>query len=101
MIIREDAILTTKQHRDVLKFINYVAKLNLIEVMGCAQLLGVNTIEARDIVSKEEDKDLKTILMNTNTRDIEAIISDMIDSFLGSSGNKKKEILRILKLTVR
>lgn len=115
--------LKRSNKKEVEKFLSYVTKLEMIETIGIARLLGV---ELMAIVQEEEGKEEKKerednsveALEDSNTdeaainspalvrnqqnnkqefKDFDILLSEMLDSFIAAPQQKRKWILQMMK----
>lgn len=90
-VIKLDDYLTSKQQKDVLKFITLLAKLEPLELIGVSQILGIEIITID--VKAEGDK----VLANATANIAENIISESIDAFLQLNRQQRKNLFKILR----
>lgn len=115
--------LKRSNNKEVQKFLSYVTKLEMIETIGIARLLGV---ELMAIVQEEEGKEEKKerednsveALEDSNTdeaainspalvrnqqndkqefKEFDILLSEMLNSFIAAPQQKRKWILQIMK----
>lgn len=115
--------LKRSNKKEVEKFLSYMTKLEMIETIGIARLLGV---ELMAIVQEEEGKEEKKerednsmeALEDSNTdeaainspvlvrnqqnnkqefKDFDILLSEMLDSFIAAPQQKRKWILQMMK----
>lgn len=115
--------LKRSNKKEVEKFLSYVTKLEMIETIGIARLLGV---ELMTIVQEEEGKEEKkerednsvealedsnmdeaainspTLVRNQQNneqefKDFDILLSEMLDSFIAAPQQKRKWILQMMK----
>ncbi len=89
-------MLKRTQNKRVLKFLNYLKKLQTIEAMGVAGLLQVPLVYF-DEESEESQESGPAKSSNVVERDQDSILADMIDAFVNESSSKQKFILDIMK----
>lgn len=90
-VIKLDDYLTSKQQKDVLKFITLLAKLEPLELIGVSQILGIEIVTID--VKAEGDK----VLANATANIAENIISESIDAFLQLNRQQRKNLFKILR----
>ena len=90
-IICMNDYLTTRQQKDVLKFLKLLTKLEPLELIGVSKILGV---EAIDIELKAEGE---RVVANVSPHIAENIISDSIDAFLKLDNAQRKNLFKILR----
>lgn len=115
--------LKRSNKKEVEKFLSYVTKLEMIETIGIARLLGV---ELMAIVQEKEEKEEKkeredgsvkaledsdtdkaainspTLVRNQQNneyefKDFDILLSEMLDSFIAAPQQKRKWILQMMK----
>lgn len=74
--------------KKVLEFINEISKLEIAEFMGLAKILCISLFN--------EDSDKETNDVN-NFRDFAEVVSDMIDSFVASPRQRRRQLMKIIK----
>lgn len=90
-VIKLDDYLTSKQQKDVLKFITLLAKLEPLELIGVSQILGVEIINID--VKGEGNK----VMAHSTANIAENIISESIDAFLQLNRQQRKNLFKILR----
>lgn len=90
-VIKLDDYLTSKQQKDVLKFITLLAKLEPLELIGVSQILGIEIVTID--VKAEGDK----VLANATANIAENIISESIDAFLQLNRQQRKNLFKLLR----
>ena len=84
------------KNREVLKFLKYLTKLEVIEAVGIARLLGVELVTWEDT----EDADGQPQATITE-KDYDIILSELVDAFVSTSKSKRKFILSIMEPLVK
>lgn len=90
-VIKLDDYLTSKQQKDVLKFITLLAKLEPLELIGVSQILGIEIVTID--VKTEGDR----VLASATANIAENIISESIDAFLQLNRQQRKNLFKILR----
>ena len=81
-----------KRDKEVLKFLHYLTKMEVIEAVGIARLLGV------ELVVREDGTDADGEPTATVTeKEYDIILSELIDAFVSTSKSKRKFILSIME----
>lgn len=88
--------MNKKKNRDVLKFLQYLTKLEIIEAIGIARLLGVELVTRED--GTDADDQEKASL---SEKDYDVILSEIIDAFVSTSKSKRKFILSLMEASVK
>lgn len=84
------------QDKQLLKFLTYLQKLEIIEAIGVARLLKV------DLVVRKDDTDANgEEKPSIEEKEYDVILSEIIDAFIAAPKNKRKNILDIMKAAVR
>lgn len=78
--------------KQVLKFLTYLTKLEVIEAIGVARLLQIDLMTRPD---DEEGDDKKAATITE--KDYDVIMTEMIDAFIASPKDKRKFILETMK----
>lgn len=115
--------LKRSNKKEVEKFLSYVTKLEMIETIGIARLLGVELMaivqekEEREEKKEREDNSVKapedpntdeaainspTLVRNQQNneqefKDFDILLSEMLDSFIAAPQQKRKWILQMMK----
>lgn len=115
--------LKRSNKKEVEKFLSYVTKLEMIETVGIARLLGVELMtivqekEEREEKKEREDSSVKasedsnmdeaainspTLVRNQQNneqefKDFDILLSEMLDSFIAAPQQKRKWILQMMK----
>lgn len=115
--------LKRSNKKEVEKFLSYVTKLEMIETIGIARLLGVELMaivqekEEREEKKEREDSSVKasedsnmdkaainspTLVRNQQNneqefKDFDILLSEMLDSFIAAPQQKRKWILQMMK----
>ena len=114
--------LKRSNNKEVEKFLSYVTKLEMIETIGIARLLGVELMaiaqekeekeeKERENSSMEVPKDSNTDETATNQpalvrnqqndkqefKEFDILLSEMLDSFIAAPQQKRKWILQMMK----
>lgn len=115
--------LKRSNKKEVEKFLSYVTKLEMIETIGIARLLGVELMaivqekEEREEKKEREDSSVKVsedsnmneVAINSPTlvrnqqnneqefKDFDILLSEMLDSFIAAPQQKRKWILQMMK----
>jgi hypothetical protein len=79
-------------NREVLKFLGYLKKLEVVEALGVARLLSVDVTVRAD----GEDADTQSAATITE-KEYDIILSEMIDAYINIEKSKRKFILNIMK----
>lgn len=74
--------------KKVLEFINEISKLEIAEFMGLAKILCISLYK-EDSGKETNDAD--------NFRDFAEVVSDMIDSFVASPRQRRRQLMKIVK----
>ncbi len=85
-----------KKNNEVLKFLKYLTKLEIIEAVGIARLLGVELVVRNDNESTESQPSA-----SITEKDYDTILSEMVDAFVSTTKNKRRFILSIMKESVK
>lgn len=93
LLFNKEVNLLDKQ---LLHFLSYLKKLEVIEAIGVARLLNIDLMVRKD--NNDSDNE-KTATLSEKEYDI--ILSEMIDKFLQLDKNKKKNLLSIMKEATR
>lgn len=115
--------LKRSNKKEVEKFLSYMTKLEMIETIGIARLLGVELMaivqeeEGKEEKKEREDNSVKA-LEDSNTdeaainspalvrnqqnnkqefKDFDILLSEMLDSFIAAPQQKRKWILQMMK----
>ena len=78
--------------REVMKFLDYLRRLEVVEALGVARLLSVDL----SVRSDEQDADAQSAA-TISEKEYDIILSEMIDAFLNIEKSKRKFILSIMK----
>lgn len=115
--------LKRSNKKEVEKFLSYVTKLEMIETIGIARLLGVELMaivqekEEKEEKKEREDNSVKapedpntdeaainspTLVRNQQNneqefKDFDILLSEMLDSFIAAPQQKRKWILQMMK----
>lgn len=114
--------LKRSNDKEVKKFLSYVTKLEMIETIGIARLLGVELMaiaqEKEEKEEKERENSSMEVLEDSNTdetatnqpalvrnqqndkqefKEFDILLSEMLDSFIAAPQQKRKWILQIMK----
>ena len=115
--------LKRSNKKEVEKFLSYITKLEMIETIGIARLLGVELMavvyekEEREEKKEREDSSVKApedpntdeaainspaLVRNQQNneqefKEFDILLSEMLDSFIAASQQKRKWILQIMK----
>lgn len=115
--------LKRSNKKEVEKFLSYMTKLEMIETIGIARLLGVELMaivqeEERKEEKKEREDNSVEALEDSNTneaainspalvrnqqnnkqefKDFDILLSEMLDSFIAAPQQKRKWILQMMK----
>lgn len=74
--------------KKVLEFINEISKLEIAEFMGLAKILCIS------LVNEDSGKENNGA---DNFRDFAEVVSDMIDSFVASPRQRRRQLMKIVK----
>ena len=78
--------------RQVLKFLSYLRRLEVIEAIGLARILKVDLLVVADGTdSNEQEKP------SIQEKEYDIILSEMIDAFIKMKREQRKTILNIMK----
>ena len=114
--------LKRSNNKEVEKFLSYVTKLEMIETIGIARLLGVELMAIAQEKEEKEEKERENSSMevpeDSNTdetatnqpalvrnqqndkqefKEFDILLSEMLDSFIAAPQQKRKWILQIMK----
>lgn len=114
--------LKRSNKKEVEKFLSYVTKLEMIETIGIARLLGVELMaiaqEKEEKEEKERENNSMEVHEDSNTdetainlpalvrnqqndkqefKEFDILLSEMLDSFIAAPQQKRKWILQIMK----
>lgn len=114
--------LKRSNNKEVEKFLSYVTKLEMIETIGIARLLGVELMaiaqEKEEKEEKERENSSMEVLEDSNTdetatnspelvrnqqndqqefKEFDILLSEMLNSFIAAPQQKRKWILQIMK----
>lgn len=114
--------LKRSNNKEVEKFLSYVTKLEMIETIGIARLLGVELMAIAQEKEEKEEKERENSSMevpedsNTNEtttnqpalvrnqqndkqefKEFDILLSEMLDSFIAAPQQKRKWILQMMK----
>lgn len=115
--------LKRSNKKEVEKFLSYVTKLEMIETIGIARLLGVELMTdtwstGTDIREGADGKEVVTAIEDTNSgeasinspalvrnqqnneqefKEFDILLSEMLDSFIAAPQQKRKWILQVMK----
>ena len=85
--------MKNSQNKQVMKFLSYLTKLEVIEAVGLARLLDV------DLLIREDGSDVDSESTATITeKEYDVILSEIIDAFVKCNKTKRKNILALLKV---
>ncbi len=83
--------LTQKQQKEILKFLSLLTKLDGLELVGVAHILGVNSVKIqKEVESDPTIQDAKMEITNS-------ILSETIDAFVQLDNNKRKNLFKLLR----
>ena len=83
--------LTQKQQKEILKFLSLLTKLDELELVGVAHILGVNSVKIqKEVESDPTIQDAKMEITNS-------ILSETIDAFVQLDNNKRKNLFKLLR----
>ena len=114
--------LKRSNNKEVEKFLSYVTKLEMIETIGIARLLGVELMAIAQEKEEKEEKERENSSMevpgDSNTdetatnqptlvrnqqndkqefKEFDILLSEMLDSFIAAPQQKRKWILQMMK----
>ena len=114
--------LKRSNNKEVEKFLSYVTKLEMIETIGIARLLGVELMAIAQEKEEKEEKERENSSMevpeDSNTdetatnqptlvrnqqndqqefKEFDILLSEMLDSFIAAPRQKRKWILQMMK----
>lgn len=114
--------LKRSNNKEVEKFLSYVTKLEMIETIGIARLLGVELMAIAQEKEEKEEKEKENSAMeapeDSNTdetatnspalvrnqqndkqefKEFDILLSEMLDSFIAAPQQKRKWILQMMK----
>lgn len=114
--------LKRSNNKEVEKFLSYVTKLEMIETIGIARLLGVELMAIAQEKEEKEEKERENSSMevpeDSNTdetatnqpalvrnqqndqqefKEFDILLSEMLDSFIAAPKQKRKWILQMMK----
>lgn len=114
--------LKRSNNKEVEKFLSYVTKLEMIETIGIARLLGVELMaiaqEKEEKKEKERENSSMEVPEDSNTdetatnlpalvrnqqndkqefKEFDILLSEMLDSFIAAPQQKRKWILQMMK----
>jgi hypothetical protein len=78
--------------RQVLKFLSYLRKLEVIEAIGLARMLNVDLLVVEDDVDPDHVNKA-----SIKEKEYDIILSEMIDAFIKMKREKRKMFLKIMK----
>lgn len=81
------------EHKRVLKFLSYLKKLETVEAIGVAKLLGIDTMESQ--------VDLDAAVQEMVPKDEDVILAELIDAFVAADKKKQDRLLWIMKDATR
>lgn len=88
--------MTSKKHKQVLKFLNLLTQLEIIEAIGVARLLNVQ------LVTREENQDAdEQKTASITEKDYNIIMSEMIDAFVNAPKEERRFIIKVMKSAVK
>jgi SNF2 family DNA or RNA helicase len=79
------------KNRDVMKFLDCLKKLEVIEAVGVANFLKVDLLIREDKENADEQPGA-----TIREKDYEILLSEMIDAFMQCNRNKRKFLLKIM-----